>query len=163
MILILSNPRDIHAKHVARKLHQRGRDVVCLSKADFGNGGLVTLSPNAHRGVLTLPDGTRIPSEAVSAVWHRRPGAVRANRVITDEPDRSFADNEWTQALDGFFSVASKRNVSPPGKQRTAIKPLQLSLASQAGLCVPATLITSDPEEALTFVARHRGRLCTKL
>lgn len=162
MIAILSNTQDVHARHIVKKLQQRRRDVVCLSKADFENSASVTVSPDAQRGELKLSDGTRIASDDVSAVWHRRPGTVRANFAITDELDRSFAQNEWTQAIDGFFSLSSIRNVSPPTRQRSATKPLQLSLASQVGLRVPQTLITSDPEEALAFVARHRGAVVHK-
>lgn len=157
MIVILSNPQDVHARHIANKLRRRGLDVVCISKADFGNGASIAVSPAAQRGELKLFDGRRIASDVISAVWHRRPGSIHVNPAIDDELDRSFATNEWTQAIDCFFSLASIRSVSPPVKQRAATKPLQLSLASQVGLCVPPTLITSDPEEALAFVALHDG------
>jgi len=162
MILIISNPQDVHAKHLAKMLRVRGSDVVCISRADFGNGASITLSPDAQQGELKLSDGTRIASDSISAVWHRRPGIVRANPGITDDLDRSFAENEWAQTIDGFFSLASGRAVSPPAKQRAATKPLQLSLASRAGLRVPKTLITSVPEEALAFVGEHCGAVVHK-
>lgn len=162
MILVLSNEGDIHARHIAQKLQELGRKVVLTSKADFGNTASVSLYPECQRGTITLSNGTTISSPDVSAVWHRRPGRISAAPTISDELDRSFAQNEWTQALDGFFTLAFRRNVSPPLKQRAATKPRQLSVASQVGLRVPKTLITSDPEEALAFVARHTGAVVHK-
>ncbi|HEY8455794.1 MAG TPA: hypothetical protein VIL34_09385 [Actinopolymorphaceae bacterium] len=82
--------------------------------------------------------------------------------MLTDEYDRSFAQNEWAMALDGLLSLESMRHVSHPVKQRAATKPLQLSLASKVGLRVPRTLITSDPQEALAFVAEHHGAVVHK-
>jgi hypothetical protein len=133
-----------------------------MSKADFGNGASVTVNPDAQQGELKLSDGTRIASGDICAVWHRRPGVVMVNPAITDERDRSFTQNEWTQAIDGFFSLDSLRSVSPPAKQRAASKPRQLSVASQVGLRVPQTLITSDPDEAIAFIAGRRGAVVHK-
>jgi hypothetical protein len=161
MILILSNPTDIHARHVANLLRQRGRDVLCVPRSDFGNGAALSLRPEARRGTLTI-DGVKISSDDISAVWYRRPGRVHAAPAITDALDRSFAENEWAQGLDGFLAVASRRNVSPPWNQRAATKPLQLAVAARAGLRVPKTLITSDPAEVLAFADEFDGRIVHK-
>lgn len=162
MIIILSNSQDVHARHIAKQLNKRGSDVICLSKADFGIGTSMTFYPDEQCGMIALADGTKIFSNDVSVVWYRRPGSVRVAPEIADELDRSFAENEWQQALDGFFTAAFRRIVSPPLKQRAATKPLQLVHAIQAGLCVPETLITSNPEEALAFVSRHHGAVVHK-
>ncbi len=162
MILILSDPGDVHARHIASKLRQRGCEVACISRGDFGNKASLAFSPNVPNGRINLHDGTTIASEDVSAVWFRRPGIVSAVPTITDELDRSFTENEWNQALDGFFTTAFGRKVSPPLKQRAATKPLQLSLASRLGIRVPQTLITSSTEEALAFVAEHHGAVVHK-
>jgi len=162
MILILANPQDMHAKHISELLQARGCEVECLVKADFGNGASMTLDPGARQGELELLDGTSIASDSISAIWHRRPGAVRANPTMTDNFDRSFAENEWAQAIDSFFSLVPGLSVSPPTNQRAATKLRQLSLAPRVGLRVPQTLVTSDPEAALAFVARHHGAVVHK-
>jgi hypothetical protein len=161
MILILSNPSDIHARHVANLLRRRGRKVFCVSRADFGNGVSISLCPDIQSGTITV-DGTKIDSNDISAIWHRRPGRVYAAPAITNGLDRSFTENEWAHILDGFFAIASRRNVSPPWKQRAATKPLQLSVASRAGLRVPKTLITSDPAAALAFASEYEGGIVHK-
>jgi MvdD pre-ATP grasp domain len=162
MILILSNHQDVHAKHITNQLRQQGRDVTCLSRADFGNGTAITFCPDPARGAIGLRDGTRIHSDDVSAVWYRRPGVVRAAADIPDQLDRTFAENEWTSVLDAFFTSAFRRNVSPPLKQRAATKPLQLSIGARVGLRVPDTLITSDSTEAVAFVEKHHGAIVHK-
>lgn len=161
MILILSNPTDIHARHIANLVHQRGHEVSYVSRADFGNGACLSLCPDAQRGSITV-DGKRIVSDEISAVWSRRPGRIHAAPAITDGLDRSFTENEWAQTLDGFFAVASRRNISPLWKQRAATKPLQISIASRVGLRVPETLITSDPAEALAFAGKFEQGIVHK-
>jgi glutathione synthase/RimK-type ligase-like ATP-grasp enzyme len=124
----------------------------------------MTLSydPAGGGAVIGLHDGTRIASDEVSAVWYRRPGRVQIDPSIRDPLDGSFAHNEWRQGIDGLFSTAFSRIVSPPLMQRAAIKPRQLAVARDVGLAVPDTLITSDADEALAFVERHRGGVVHK-
>ena len=162
MILILSSPGDVHARHIASKLKKRGREVACISREDFGKKASLTFNPKVPNGQILLHDGTTIASEDVSAFWFRRPGFVSPDPSITDELDRSFTLNEWNQVLDAFFTTAFGRKVSPPQKQRAATKPLQLSLASRLGMRIPQTLITSNAEEALAFVAEHHGAVVHK-
>jgi hypothetical protein len=98
MILILSNPTDVHARHIANLVRQRGHEVSYLSRADFGNGVSLSLCPDAQCGSITV-DGKRIVSDEISAVWSRRPGRVHAPPAITDGLDRSFTEGEWAQTL----------------------------------------------------------------
>jgi hypothetical protein len=162
MILIVSNPQDTHAKHIAQLLEQRSCQALIFSRADFGLARTLTLDPVASCGIIKLQDGTTIRSDEVSAVWYRRPGTVLVDPAITEEFDRLFAEKEWAQSLDAFFTLVFRRIVSPPLTQRAAIKPLQLKVASEVGLRVPKTLLTSNPEEALAFISKHRGAIVHK-
>jgi hypothetical protein len=162
MILIVSNPQDTHAKHIAKLLEQRACQVLILSRADFGLECSFALDPVTPCGIIQLRDGTTIKSENVSAVWYRRPGTVIVDPSISEEFDRSFVEKEWGQSLDGFFTVAFRRIVSPPLTQRAAIKPLQLKVASEVGLRVPQSLLTSNPEEAIAFASKYRGAIIHK-
>jgi glutathione synthase/RimK-type ligase-like ATP-grasp enzyme len=162
MILILSNPEDAHARHIANRLRQSGKSVVCFPRSDFGNGASVSFYPELCQGTITLRDGTKISSSDVSAVWYRRPGPVEINPSITDELDRSFASNEWGETLDALFMSAARHVVNPPFRQRAATKPLQLAAARRAGLPVPETLITNAEKEALAFASRHNSAVIHK-
>jgi hypothetical protein len=153
VILIVAGAGDTHAGHIAQILKQRGYPALILSKADFGLSCTLALDPVAQCGVIVLADGTKIRSDDIGAVWYRRPGAVLVDPVITNDLDRSFVEREFTQSLDAFFSLAFRRVVSMPFAQKAAIKPVQLKVASEVGLRVPKTLLTSNPEEALSFVS----------
>ena len=133
-----------------------------LSRADFGVACRFTLDPVARFGIIKLGDGTTVGSDSVSAVWYRRPGMVPVDLSITDELDRSFTEKEWSQSLDSFFTIAFRRIVSPPLAQRAALKPVQLKIASEIGLRVPNTILTSDPDEALAFVSKYTGAIVHK-
>ena len=83
MILILSSSADIHAKHIANLLRQRGREVVCVSREDFGNGASLSLCPEAQRGSITI-DGhdVRALREALrEALAAERPVVVHVATV----------------------------------------------------------------------------------
>jgi hypothetical protein len=102
MILILADSGDVHARHVTNLLRRRGREVVSISRADFGRRASVTFQPDTRRGVIALHDGTAIASDDVSTVWYRRPGAIRADRACHRRQQgdlrgahRSEADRRW--------------------------------------------------------------------
>ncbi|HKT48554.1 MAG TPA: hypothetical protein VJP87_13600 [Candidatus Acidoferrales bacterium] len=162
MILIVSSAQDTHARHIAQLLEQRGCETKLLSRADFGAACRFTLDPVGRCGAIRLEDGTAVASDRVSAVWYRRPGAVPVDVSVTEELDRSFAEKEWAQSLDSFFTIAFRRIVSPPLAQRAALKPIQLRAATEAGLRVPKTIVTSDPEEALDFASQYDGAIVHK-
>ena len=64
---------------------------------------------------------------------------------------RTFADGflEWMDLAPGCV-------VNPPAAMLSnASKPYQAQLIARAGFLVPATLVTDDPEEVLTFRAEH--------
>jgi glutathione synthase/RimK-type ligase-like ATP-grasp enzyme len=136
--------------------------VVWISTFDFGPAMTLSYDPADGGALIGLHDGTKIASDEVSAVWYRRPGRVQINSSIRDPLDRSFAHSEWREGIDGLFSTAFSRIVSPPLMQRAAIKPRQLAVAGDIGLAVPDTLITSDAGEALAFVERHGGAVVHK-
>jgi hypothetical protein len=161
MILILSNPADVHARHVGDLLRRRGHEVAVVSRADFGNGACMSLFPGVGRGSLTI-DGKMVDLDDVSAIWSRRPGRVQPAAAITNLLDRSFAEAEWTQTLDGLWSLTVAHTVNPLVAQRAATKPAQLAAAARVGLRVPETLITSDPAEVGEFADRFRHGIVHK-
>jgi hypothetical protein len=155
MILIAAERHDVHARRVKQLLEDRDRVVRLFHATEFGPSQRLTFDPISGHGMIRGGDGLTFHTSDVTAVWYRRPGRTVADPGITDSLDRSFAENEWQFALDGFFSAMPVPVISPPLRQRAAIKPRQLAAASAAGLRVPKTLITSDAEEAVAFVRSH--------
>lgn len=160
-ILIAAEREDVHAKRVTSLLRDKGHAVSFIHATDFGVARTLSFCPESGDGVIKDHSGLRINADDVSAVWYRRPGRPQANQDIPDRLDRVFAETEWQQAIDGFFSLVNAYVVSPPFLQRAAIKPRQLAAARSQGLRVPETLITNDVDEALAFVEK-RGRVIHK-
>jgi hypothetical protein len=161
VILIAAEQQDVHAQRVANLLRDRRHRVSFVNATEFGAARTLSLNPGSGNGAIGADDGALIHADDISAVWYRRPGRPHADDAIFDALDRGFTENEWQLAIDGFFSQLDARIVSPPFKQRAAIKPRQLAAARTAGLRIPETLITNDVSEALSFVETY-GRVIHK-
>jgi len=155
LILIAAEREDVHALRVANLLREQGHALSFVHATEFGTARSLSFDPSTGYGVIRTHDNMRIEARDVLSVWYRRPGRPLIDDEITDPLDRRFAEAEWQCAIDGFFSLLPSRIVSPPLRQRAAIKPRQLSAARLAGLSVPDTLITNDIEEARAFIERH--------
>jgi glutathione synthase/RimK-type ligase-like ATP-grasp enzyme len=82
-----------------------------------------------------------------------------------DERYRSMCAGESTAALEGFLdALHNVRWVNDLDRQRDAEnKQRQLRLAARAGLNVPRTLVTNDPDAARQFFAETEGQTVAKL
>lgn len=162
LILVVASPNDSHARIVARKLGEAGHEVRFL---DWSNA-VETLR-------VTYPIGCKAPGPSawlgedidpgrIDTVWYRRAPSPLLPDVREDD-ERRFAIAEWVSAVEGFLSSLPARFVSSPARQRQATKPRQLEAALRAGLRVPETLITNEPQAALEFVERHGGKVVHKV
>jgi len=167
-IVIISEPRDIHALSVVEALSKHGaRDTVLLNFGDFPQRMSIHQHLPASGGndafALTLPDGRRLPLEAVRGVWWRRPQAygIPAQGMTTEA--RQFALSETATAFQGMWQCTSCLWMNDIVRDAAAAhKPWQLHLAKQCGLTIPETLITNDPAEARAFWERLRGEVVYK-
>jgi glutathione synthase/RimK-type ligase-like ATP-grasp enzyme len=109
-----------------------------------------------HRGSVELSDAT--------AVWWRRPQFVQLDE-ITDPDAHAFSHGEWHDALYGLYQLLRCPWMNPPLHNDVASrKAYQLVVASELGLRIPDTLMTSDPAAAAAFVERHGiGRTIYKI
>ena len=162
MILVVASPDDSHARIVARILRRAGHEVRFL---DWANA--------AETMRIAYPIGNRVPGVSASigedfdpasidTVWYRR-APLPLLPGIREEDERRFAIAEWVCAVEGFLSSLPARFVSSPARQKQATKPRQLQAALRAGLRIPDTLITSDPQAASKFVAHHSGKVVHKV
>jgi len=162
MILVVASPEDSHVRIVARILRQAGHEVRFLDWAHAAE--TVRLAYPIGNSVAGLPAtlGDDFDAASIDTVWYRRaPFPLLPD--IREEDERRFAIAEWVCAVEGFLTSLSCRLVSSPARQREATKPRQLEAAVRAGLRIPETLITSDPQAAAKFVAHHGGRVVHKV
>jgi ATP-grasp ribosomal peptide maturase len=151
-ILVLTGRDDLTADAVVDELSSRGASVVRYDTADFPLASRLTatLGPGGWEGELTSQ--RTLDLSTVTAVWWRRPAEFA---VPTDWPDeaRAFAVSEARVGVLGVLGSLAVRWINHPAKDSAAnYKPVQLAVAARAGLEVPRTVITSDPDHAREFV-----------
>jgi glutathione synthase/RimK-type ligase-like ATP-grasp enzyme len=158
VIVVISHPGDLHATQVLERLRTWGREVRLFDVADLPGQATLTIDyadPVAPRvrldhrrdGPLELSDAT--------AVWWRRPQIVQLDS-ISDAPVRGFVYGEWHEALNGAYHLMRCPWMNPPlSNELASRKPHQLRVASEIGLRIPDTLMTSDAAAAAEFVERH--------
>ena len=91
MLLVLTEPADVHADHLIAKLRARDADVVRFNPADYPASAEISLTYSAAGQVSASlrTDGQRLDFREVSAVWWRRPRAPRAHADIVEPRTRT--------------------------------------------------------------------------
>lgn len=156
MILIFSHDEDEHVEPVLEALARRRAEAVVLDLADLPRFGTVAF-PFGRGGAreIRLEGRPPLDLDQVTAVWWRRPRAPVPPPGMTPA-HAAFAVRQSAEAVTGVVTalVGRARFVNDPWRDDAAAhKTYQLSLAGDAGLTVPATLVTSDPGEARQFLA----------
>ncbi|MFR9723880.1 ATP-grasp ribosomal peptide maturase [Streptomyces sp. MS19] len=164
-VLVLTNPYDVTADLVLRLLAEREVPVVRLDPgADLHTDASLTATYGAggQWGTLRTPH-RELDTSRVRSVWVRRPSPYEGPRGLGGQ-DRRFAAEQTLWGAGGVLaSLPGAHYVNHPWRNRGAeFKPAQLSAAQRCGLRVPATVITNDPGEARTFVARQPGGVVYK-
>ncbi len=113
---------------------------------------------------LVTEAGEQISAAEVRAVWARKLWPPRMSDDL-DERYRSMCVGESAAALDGFLdALHNARWINDLDRQRDAEnKQRQLRLAARAGLRVPRTLVTNDPDAARQFFIETEGQTVAKL
>jgi glutathione synthase/RimK-type ligase-like ATP-grasp enzyme len=165
---ILSSYDDIHAIAVKQKIAERHPEATCHlipGKELATKGGLSWSNEASERSVLRTTDDELIEIEELDAFWYRR---LTMHQVIPDEADPHYAEHIhtscWT-ALQGHLMTEFRGFwVSDPvATELGENKLLQLRAAQRAGLRVPATLVSQDPERIRSFCRAYPGAILKPL
>ena len=136
-------------------LTQSGHETTLLDVSDLPQRATITMDyvePKRPKAVLRRDCCELIDLSAARRVWWRRPQSADPSEV-TDPEVHHFTLNEWHEATNGLWQVLDAKWMNPPALDEVAgRKALQLREAARAGLKVPRTLITSDPDNARAFV-----------
>lgn len=161
-VLILAREFDPTADQMVTLLGERGVEVFRVNTAWFPTQVQVSVELRDARwcGVLTAPRG-RVDLDQVHAVWYRSPEAYR----MPPELSPAEAHHAQVEAKYGLGGVLASLPVlwcnHPSRVADAAYKPVQLAHAALAGLTVPDTLITNEPDAVRKFAAD--GPMVTKL
>jgi ATP-grasp ribosomal peptide maturase len=125
-------------------------DVVVSSRLDPDSGSWRGVWRGKYRA-LDLSE--------VRAVYYRRPGPFRLGND-QDPGAGKWAEGEARAGLGGVLCSLNSTWVNHPwNNARANFSPYALAEGARAGLRIPDTLITSDPDEARDFIAALPGRV----
>lgn len=165
MILILTTSRDDAASRGEQLLRARGVETLRVDGA-FPSEASVSLRwqrDGACTRTLSFR-GRSIDLAGVRAVWHRRV-RIACSPQIRDRQAMEYTTAEVRHLLQNLWMDLAAPWV--PAPQPVSIeaeeKLRQLSLATALGFEIPPSLVTSEPQQLLTFWREHRGQVITKL
>ena len=153
--LILGSADDEHAMHVGQRLHERGREVALLDSRGFPESLRLTYEPARNSGRVRYDDGSMLNLEEIEAVYWRSYFGPMAPE-LPDAEQSFIASNDSRGLFESLLIRLPAKWVNGwKAYQSHQTKPAQLSLLSEQGVTVPATLITNDPEAVRQFAAQH--------
>lgn len=154
MILIVSSAGDLHAETVGALLTKRGAPWEILDLEDFpGRSTLSLRFPDRNERIWRWPAGRTIDLSQVTAVWWRRPRGFGIPDAIQHQDHRAFAWHECEEAIESLWAIlGGVRWINHPHQDTVAHrKGYQLEVARRLGFLLPKTLITNDPDDAISF------------
>ncbi len=159
-VLVLTAPVDPTADMVLTHLHSDGVPFLRVDPAQFPTEVTLTGEIRPHSQWRAMLND--VSSDEVKTVYYRRPGRFEFDTSI---PSDMIGWCEG-QARFGFWGVleclpATWIN-SPTSVHRAEYKPRQLAHATAAGLTVPPTLVTNDPQAVVDFATRQPHGIITK-
>ncbi len=165
VLIVTRRDDDVVTPAVVRAIEMRGGHAVRFDTDDFpGEAELVArLEPGADQLELVTREG-RFDLAEVSAIWHRRL-AFGGRLPESFEPRMRDACRQEARAsaMGLLASLRAFRLDVERELRRAEHKPLQLRVARDVGLEVPATLVTNDAGAVRAFAAERAGGVVTKM
>ncbi len=167
-VLIPTHVDDMHAAAVAVALRNEGHQVALWHGADYPSRQVASISVSEEEGLRWHLEGPEIAldSEPFDVVWMRRP----TQPVLPLDGDLHPGDRHVAERECGRFYRSLWLAVAPDAfwvnpmtaRNRALCKPLQLREAVHAGLRVPPTLCSNDPDRIRRFLDAHSGEAIFK-
>lgn len=160
-VLIITQPGDIHAALVAESLGLVGADAEIWDSTRFPAEQKISWSigPGRHHASTVIPSSAA-SLEDYGVIWFRRAKSNRLYSPKLHEGDLRFVRAETNLFIDSFYFSTSSRGAlwvnDPLAKVKADSKLLQLTVASQCGLKIPATIVTNDFDRVQAFMEQHR-------
>lgn len=156
---------DLHAHVIRQNLLDRHGMVCHIFETDrLADSGVMDWAADAVRHAV-LPDhtGSAVEVASLGAIWWRRPSGNSWNRAapvlpqLADEAAIDLVRNDCLATFLGIVGTAFRGVwVSDPDAHRHAENKLrQMHAAQQAGLRIPRTLVSQNPDAIRAFCARQ--------
>lgn len=171
-VLLVSYSEDLHARSVAWAIRQKGHICVEWFCADFPTRTTVTVAAacdsDSERGpvVRHAANGFDSGLAPFHTIWLRRRNSPWLPPAM-HQGDREVAKRQCECALSGLLAALDGPEVfwaNHFGKEETwQLKVYQLREAKRAGLAIPETLVSNDPDEIRGFIKKCGGVAAHKL
>lgn len=163
MIGIISHDEDLHASTVRSHLDGLGADVVQLDTGRVPTQVELTAwtEPGGRWSAEWGFDG--VDADDLKVMWWRRPQPYRPADGLASHQDRMFVVSECAAAVSGLWSCLDAVWVNDPDRDEAASRKMwQLKVATELGLRVPRTCMTSSPMRARQFIDGEPGGVVYK-
>ena len=161
-IIVLAPHDDNHTAPIKWALERAGFPIVCWAGLGWvpEEQASIALADLADHDVIRLGPHTVEPGDAI---WIRRPEPPQPNPK-TAEADKKFASLEYRMFYQSIAYLLEKLPVWCINKYsagRAIIqKAVQLHLARQCGLKIPATMMSNSPAPVRDFFSRGGRTIC---
>ncbi|MCB9275540.1 MAG: grasp-with-spasm system ATP-grasp peptide maturase [Lewinellaceae bacterium] len=156
MILILSSATDQSTSKVIDWLAHRGVRFLRLNGEQCYLSSILFIDPGGQMSIkLTNAKGRIVCLNDFTAFWYRRGDFFPARPKISRYRRQVFGilAREWEKISEAFhFYLEQKPHLGCIRQDKNHNKIIALLVAAEAGLSIPATLITSDKPELLKFI-----------
>ncbi len=164
---IITYETDLHGHAVRQSLELRSGVRAFIYSVDsvVSNGGLHWSNDGWSGGLLKSLSGEWFRPCDLDLIWWRRINQpLFFPDWMSDATEKDFVTHEWRAALLGLLNDEFRGVwVNDPVKDLHAGNKLhQLTMAKRAGLSVPRTLISQDPERVRAFCQELGGRIVAK-
>jgi hypothetical protein len=160
--LIITEAGDAHAVAVAEALRRKGaEDVILWPTSDFPTRALedVRFSSVGVWSFQSRGNGFDVRTDGLDSagvtVWRRRPAYVLDPERL-HPADRRFADTECSVFRRSVLGMIHPRAFwvnANDAAGKAGLKTAQLAAAAQAGLTIPETLVSNNPQSIRAFAA----------
>ena len=164
-ILIIGAADEPHAAYIFERLEALGESPVYFDTRRFPTQMKLAFYPGeAQNGHLQVDNKSpSIPLNAVQSVYWRYHFGIELSPSITDSFIREMAFREIDSAIGALFrSLPCLWVNSAEAIEQHRYKGFQLKLLAEAGLRIPDTLISNDPEAVKGFYHRYNGKVIYK-
>lgn len=153
-ILILGNAADAHAAHVYQTLKQADIPVFYWDTHLFPTQIQISWQPETQQGLLTLQE-QQLDLQSIQSVFWRSFSGVSVPS-FEDPAQQQIAFRDAMSTLRSIIQSCPAHWVNSwQAYEFHQTKPLQLAKAKQLGVKIPATLISNDPEQVISFAQSH--------
>lgn len=164
VILIIGAAEEAHSAFIAEKIERRGHRAVYLDTRQFPAAMRLSLTPEEDNPGFLKADANSdpVPLSEISTVYWRYHMGLTLPKL--DDPFLlEMAHREIESTIGSLFRMLDCRWVnSPEAIAMHAYKTYQLQLLSRAGIRVPKTLVTNNPDDVVAFFEQMNGEVIYK-